>query len=136
MLAVLHAGIEEEEEMFHNAFHKAFDDSKPEDLKVAGLQEFAAAIWQRRSQIPSPSSKDPLLHIFDEVRQHCRGFYALTLDEERRRKNISLAAACLISSAAALTVSHFLTSLHYKQVHTLLNLSHGSLIRLVQIQQL
>ena len=64
-------GIEEEEEVFHNAFHKAFDDSKPESLKVPGLQEFAAAIWQRRSNIPSPSSKDPLLHIFDEVRPEC-----------------------------------------------------------------
>lgn len=59
-------GVEEEYEVSHDAFHKAFDDSKPEVLKVPGLQEFAAALWLRRSSIPSPTQKDPLLNIFDE----------------------------------------------------------------------
>eukprot|EP00798_Chlamydomonas_sp_ICE-L_P016931 gene16931-23201_t len=33
---------------------------------VPGLQEFAAAVMQRRRAIPSPTFKDPLLHMFDE----------------------------------------------------------------------
>ncbi len=50
--------------MSHDAFHRAFDDAKPGQAKVPGLQEFAAAIWDRRR---IPSRQDPLIHIFDEV---------------------------------------------------------------------
>lgn len=52
--------------MSYDAYHRAFEESKPEVLQVEGLQEFAAAIWQRRSNIPSSNFKDPLLNIFDE----------------------------------------------------------------------
>uniref|UniRef100_A0A7S0WWR4 EF-hand domain-containing protein n=1 Tax=Chlamydomonas leiostraca TaxID=1034604 RepID=A0A7S0WWR4_9CHLO len=58
-------GIEEEENVSHAAFHNAFEASKPNKMKVAGLQEFAAAIWDRRRRIPSATS-DPLLHLFKE----------------------------------------------------------------------
>lgn len=60
-----HTGVEEEYDVSHSAFHKAFEDAKPAAAQVPGLQEFAAAIWDRRKQIPS--RQDPLLHIFDEV---------------------------------------------------------------------
>eukprot|EP00195_Chlamydomonas_chlamydogama_P011412 CAMPEP_0202901934 /NCGR_PEP_ID=MMETSP1392-20130828/15408_1 /ASSEMBLY_ACC=CAM_ASM_000868 /TAXON_ID=225041 /ORGANISM="Chlamydomonas chlamydogama, Strain SAG 11-48b" /LENGTH=153 /DNA_ID=CAMNT_0049588597 /DNA_START=249 /DNA_END=710 /DNA_ORIENTATION=- len=57
-------GVEEEYEVSHSAFHRAFEDAKPAKMRVPGLQEFAAAIWERRRAIPS--QHDPLLHIFDE----------------------------------------------------------------------
>jgi len=56
-------GEEEEYDVSHNAFHKAFEDAKPAAAQVPGLQELAAAIWERRK---IPSRQDPLLHIFDE----------------------------------------------------------------------
>eukprot|EP00798_Chlamydomonas_sp_ICE-L_P007353 gene7353-476_t len=59
-------GIEEELEVSYDAYHSAFEDSKPELLKVPGLQEFAASLWQRRSSIPTTNFKDPLKNIFDE----------------------------------------------------------------------
>ena len=62
-------GVEEELEVSHSAFHKAFEDAKPEKAQVPGLQEFAASIWARRRQIPS-STRDPVTHIFDEVGLH------------------------------------------------------------------
>lgn len=59
------AGVEEEYDVSHDAFHRAFDDAKPESAKIPGLQEFAAAIYERRRLIPS--GHDPLAQIFDEV---------------------------------------------------------------------
>lgn len=60
------AGYEEELEMSHEAFHRAFAESKLDSpLLVPGLQEFAAALYQRRRFVTS--GRDPLLHIFDEV---------------------------------------------------------------------
>ncbi len=51
--------------MSHTAFHRAFEEAKPERAQVPGLQEFAAAIWARRRLIAS--NHDPLAQIFDEV---------------------------------------------------------------------
>jgi len=59
------AGSEEEYDVSHSAFHRAFEDAKPAPAKVPGLQEFAAAIYERRRLIAS--SHDPLMQIFDEV---------------------------------------------------------------------
>lgn len=60
------AGIEEETEVLHDAFHRAFEEAKPCNARIPGLQEFAAALWERRRLIPS--NHDPLMHIFTEVR--------------------------------------------------------------------
>lgn len=52
--------------MLHDAFHRAFEEAKPCNARIPGLQEFAAALWERRRLIPS--NHDPLMHIFTEVR--------------------------------------------------------------------
>lgn len=52
--------------MLHDAFHRAFEEAKPCNARIPGLQEFAAALWERRRLIPS--NQDPLMHIFTEVR--------------------------------------------------------------------
>jgi len=57
---------EEDADVLQNAFHAAYEQTKPEALRVPGLQEFAAAIWQRRRAIPSQSYVDPLMHLFQE----------------------------------------------------------------------
>lgn len=50
------------------AFLSAHQNSLPEDMRITGMQDFAAAIWERHRQIPSTasSSGDPLMRIFDE----------------------------------------------------------------------
>ncbi len=62
----MRAGVEEDFEVTSGAFHKAFEDARPQLVAIPGLQEFAASIWNRRRRIASPH--DPLLTIFDEVR--------------------------------------------------------------------
>ncbi|KAF5838917.1 hypothetical protein DUNSADRAFT_2008 [Dunaliella salina] len=57
---------EEDADVLQNAFHAAYEQTKPAALRVPGLQEFAAAIWQRRRAIPSQSYVDPLMHLFQE----------------------------------------------------------------------
>jgi hypothetical protein len=57
-------GADEDLGATHDAFHRAFEEAKPSISRVPGLQEFAAAIYERRRLIPS--SHDPLLQIFDE----------------------------------------------------------------------
>ena len=61
----LHTGVEEEEETSFAAFHNAFEEAKTAKLRVPGLQEYAASLWERRRRIPSMSS-DPLMHMFME----------------------------------------------------------------------
>lgn len=57
----------------------AFNASKPSALQVSGLQEFAAAIWERRRRIPSQTYNDPLDHVFTEF--DVDGDGKLTTDE-------------------------------------------------------
>lgn len=58
-------GPQEEKEVSHEAFLHAFEASKPA-ARIPGLQQFAAAIWERRRRIPSQTYNDPLDHIFTE----------------------------------------------------------------------
>lgn len=44
----------------------ALESAKPVKLRMPGLQEFAAAVWERRRRIPSATYSDPLDHIFTE----------------------------------------------------------------------
>ncbi|KAF8073112.1 PRFB1 [Scenedesmus sp. PABB004] len=59
-------GPAEEKESAHEAFLHAFEAAKPVTLRMPGLQQFAAAIWERRRRIPSTTYNDPLDHIFTE----------------------------------------------------------------------
>lgn len=40
--------------------------SKPDVLRISGLQEMAAALWDRQRHIPSQTYLNPLDHIFTE----------------------------------------------------------------------
>jgi len=44
----------------------ALESAKPVKLRMPGMQQFAAAIWERRRRIPSATFNDPLDHIFTE----------------------------------------------------------------------
>eukprot|EP00877_Chromochloris_zofingiensis_P001522 jgi/Chrzof1/11370/Cz05g34100.t1 len=44
----------------------AIEASHPDAKKIPGLQEFAAAVWDRRRRIPSQTYNDALDHIFNE----------------------------------------------------------------------
>lgn len=59
-------GPQEERESAHEAFMHAMESAKPVKLRLPGLQQFAAAIWERRRRIPSTTFNDPLDHIFTE----------------------------------------------------------------------
>lgn len=56
---------EEERGVTHDAFMQAVQQSKPAS-RISGLQEFAAAIWERKRRIPSTTYNDPLQHLFNE----------------------------------------------------------------------
>lgn len=56
---------EEDREVAHEAFLHAFEASRPENCRVVGMQQFAAAILAR-AQIPSQQYSDPLKHVFEE----------------------------------------------------------------------
>jgi len=57
-------GLEEEVATSSEAFHRAYNDSRPDPAKVPGLQSFAAALYARRRLITS--GNDPLQNMFDE----------------------------------------------------------------------
>lgn len=57
---------QEEASSAHEAFMHALESAKPVSLRMPGLQQFAAAIWERRRRIPSSTYSDPLDHIFTE----------------------------------------------------------------------
>lgn len=57
---------QEEKEAAHEAFMQAFEASKPVNVRMPGLQQFAASVWERRRRIPSTTYNDPLDHIFTE----------------------------------------------------------------------
>jgi Ca2+-binding EF-hand superfamily protein len=57
---------QEEKEAAHSAFMTAYEASKPVNVRMPGLQQFAAAVWERRRRIPSSTYNDPLDHIFTE----------------------------------------------------------------------
>lgn len=59
-------GPQEERSSAHEAFMHALESAKPVKLRMPGLQEFAAAVWERRRRIPSATYSDPLDHIFTE----------------------------------------------------------------------
>lgn len=75
-------GPQEEKEAAHEAFLHAFEASKPVCVRMPGLQQFAAAIWERRRRIPSTTYNDPLDHIFTEFDEDGDGH--LTSDEIAR----------------------------------------------------
>lgn len=52
--------------MSHSAFMHAMEATQNPSMRAPGLQEFAAAIWERRRRIPSQTYNDPLQHIFTE----------------------------------------------------------------------
>lgn len=57
----------EDSEECHNAFLHAYEASRPREYQhIPGLQEFAAAIFERNRRIPSSSYSSPLDHIFTE----------------------------------------------------------------------
>lgn len=58
---------QEEHDVSHEAFLRAFKASHPVAAAVPGLQEFAAALLERRRSIPSTSYPDPLAHVFAEA---------------------------------------------------------------------
>lgn len=59
-------GPQEERASAHDAFMNALQSAKPIKLRMPGMQQFAAAIWERRRRIPSATFNDPLDHIFTE----------------------------------------------------------------------
>lgn len=59
-------GLQEEVDVSHQAFMQAFQGSHP-IAAVPGLQEFAAALLDRRRSIPSSAYADPLDHVFAEA---------------------------------------------------------------------
>jgi hypothetical protein len=56
----------EDMEVCHDAFLHAYEASRPVMLRIHGLQEFAAAIFELSRRIPSTSYTCPLDHIFSE----------------------------------------------------------------------
>lgn len=48
------------------SFVKAYMEAQYNAERIEGLQEFAAAVWERRKRIPSTSYNDPLRRIFFE----------------------------------------------------------------------
>lgn len=66
-------GPKEEKDVSHEAFMHAFEASRPPTVRIPGLQEFAAAIWERRRRIPSTMYNDPLDHIFAEFDEDSDG---------------------------------------------------------------
>lgn len=62
----VYPGPEEDKAVAHEAFIHARDDAKAKPLRIKGLQEFCAAVWERRRRIPSQTYNDPLDHIFNE----------------------------------------------------------------------
>lgn len=62
----VYPGPQEERESAHEAFMHALESAKPVKLRMPGMQQFAAAIWERRRRIPSATFNDPLDHIFTE----------------------------------------------------------------------
>lgn len=56
--------LDEEVATSSEAFHRAYNDSRPDPAKVPGLQSFAAALYARRRLITS--GHDPLQNMFDE----------------------------------------------------------------------
>jgi hypothetical protein len=64
--APLYPGFQEEKDVSHEAFMHAFEAARPRAMRLPGMQEFAASIWERRRRIPSQTYSDPLDHIFTE----------------------------------------------------------------------
>lgn len=64
--ASYYPGPDEEASVSHSAFMSATELAKPKELRIPGLQEFCAAIWERRKSIPSQAYSDPLDHLFTE----------------------------------------------------------------------
>lgn len=64
---------DEDQEVMHSSFMKAFEAAKPQSLRIHGMQEFAGAILARQ-RIPSQQYSDPLAHIFTEVDRDGDGF--------------------------------------------------------------
>lgn len=64
-----HPGYQEEHDVSHEAFMRAFKGSHPVAASVPGLQEYAAALLHRRRYIPSSAKAgvDPLDHMFAEA---------------------------------------------------------------------
>ena len=61
----LYPSAREEAGVSHDAFLHAMEAARPRAMHIPGMNEFAAALWQRR-RIPSASGADPLDHIFSE----------------------------------------------------------------------
>lgn len=61
------------------SFIKAYMEAQYNAERIEGLQEFAAAVWERRKRIPSTSYNDPLRRIFTEFDKDGDGH--LTADE-------------------------------------------------------
>jgi hypothetical protein len=64
---------DEDREVMHAAFMSAFTEAQPEECRVPGLQEFAAAVLAR-ARIPSQAYADPLHHVFGEFDADRDGF--------------------------------------------------------------
>jgi hypothetical protein len=64
--APAYPGYKEEHDVSHEAFMRAFTASHPVGA-VPGLQEFAAALLDRRRSIPSAAHSDPLDQVFLEA---------------------------------------------------------------------
>lgn len=64
--APLYPGFQEEKDVSHEAFMHAMEAARPRAMRIPGMQEFAASIWERRRRIPSQTYTDPLDHIFNE----------------------------------------------------------------------
>ncbi|GBF90261.1 hypothetical protein Rsub_03394 [Raphidocelis subcapitata] len=64
--APLYPGPQEEKDVSHEAFMHAMEAARPRAMRIPGMQEFAASIWERRRRIPSQTYSDPLDHIFTE----------------------------------------------------------------------
>lgn len=95
----MYPGPAEEKEVSHEAFMHAFSAAKPA-ARIPGLQQFAAAIWERRRRIPSTTYNDPLDHIFTEFDEDGDGH--LTADE------VAKALQSRGVQADAATVQHFI----------------------------
>lgn len=75
----VYPGPKEEKDSAHEAFMSAYEAAKPLSVRLPGLQQFAAAVWERRRRIPSQTYNDPLDHIFTEFDEDGDGH--LTADE-------------------------------------------------------
>ncbi|KAK9811368.1 hypothetical protein WJX72_002661 [[Myrmecia] bisecta] len=62
-------GIVEEEldpSVIRDSYLRGVFDSQSSAVQISGMQEFAAAVWERHKSIPSQTYRDPLDRIFDE----------------------------------------------------------------------